>query len=97
MNDIEELNRTTNRGIGAAAAARKIAFYCCTAAGCISCGAEGVRHAIAAEIKAQGARRQGRGLRHRLHGHVQPRAAGPGDGRQQLYGRRHRRGRAAPW
>jgi len=30
-------------------------ILCCTAAGCISCGADGLRHAIAAEIKAQGA------------------------------------------
>jgi len=29
-------------------------ILCCTAAGCISCGANGVRTAIAAEIKAQG-------------------------------------------
>ena len=29
-------------------------IYCCTAAGCISCGADGVRHAISAEIAAQG-------------------------------------------
>jgi bidirectional [NiFe] hydrogenase diaphorase subunit len=29
-------------------------ILCCTAAGCISCGADGVRTAIAAEIKAQG-------------------------------------------
>jgi bidirectional [NiFe] hydrogenase diaphorase subunit len=29
-------------------------IYCCTAAGCISCGSEGLRNAIASEIKAQG-------------------------------------------
>jgi bidirectional [NiFe] hydrogenase diaphorase subunit len=29
-------------------------ILCCTAAGCISCGADGLRTAIAAEIKAQG-------------------------------------------
>jgi bidirectional [NiFe] hydrogenase diaphorase subunit len=29
-------------------------IYCCTAAGCISCGAEGLRSAIAGEIKAAG-------------------------------------------
>ena len=29
-------------------------IYCCTAAGCISCGAEGLRSAIAAEVKAAG-------------------------------------------
>ena len=29
-------------------------ILCCTAAGCISCGADGVRHAIESEIEAQG-------------------------------------------
>jgi len=29
-------------------------ILCCTAAGCISCGADGLQHAIAAEIEAQG-------------------------------------------
>ena len=29
-------------------------ILCCTAAGCLSCGADGVRHALAAEIQAQG-------------------------------------------
>jgi bidirectional [NiFe] hydrogenase diaphorase subunit len=29
-------------------------ILCCTAAGCISCGADGVRHALAAEIETQG-------------------------------------------
>ncbi len=29
-------------------------IYCCTAAGCVSCGAEGLRSAIAAAIKAEG-------------------------------------------
>jgi len=29
-------------------------IHCCTAAGCISCGADGVRHAVAAEIERQG-------------------------------------------
>jgi bidirectional [NiFe] hydrogenase diaphorase subunit len=29
-------------------------ILCCTAAGCISCGGDGVRHALAAEVEAQG-------------------------------------------
>lgn len=29
-------------------------ILCCTAAGCISCGADGLRHALAAAVKAQG-------------------------------------------
>ena len=29
-------------------------ILCCTAAGCVSCGADGLRSAIATEIKAQG-------------------------------------------
>src|SRR5215471_11721287 len=28
---------------------------CCTAAGCISCGADSVRHALSAELQARGA------------------------------------------
>jgi bidirectional [NiFe] hydrogenase diaphorase subunit len=33
-------------------------ILCCTAAGCVSCGADRVRHAIAAEIQAQGRERK---------------------------------------
>ena len=32
----------------------KTRLLCCTAAGCISCGADGVRHALASEVEAQG-------------------------------------------
>ena len=35
--------------------ALKNRILCCTAAGCISCGADGVKKALAEEIKAQGA------------------------------------------
>ena len=34
--------------------ALKNRIMCCTAAGCLSCGADGLRQAIAAEIAAQG-------------------------------------------
>jgi bidirectional [NiFe] hydrogenase diaphorase subunit len=33
-------------------------IYCCSAAGCVSCGSEGLRKAIAGEIKAQGREQQ---------------------------------------
>ncbi|MBZ5590996.1 MAG: NADH-quinone oxidoreductase subunit L [Acidobacteriia bacterium] len=50
---IEELNQTQ-----ADETARQQALderiYCCTAAGCISCGAEGLRNAITEQVKSQG-------------------------------------------
>ena len=50
---IEELNQTqadeTARQQGL-----EERIYCCTAAGCISCGSEGLRKAIADEVKTQG-------------------------------------------
>jgi bidirectional [NiFe] hydrogenase diaphorase subunit len=50
---IEELNQT-QADETARQQALEERIYCCTAAGCISCGSEGLRNAIAAEIKAQG-------------------------------------------
>jgi len=50
---IEELNQT-QADETARQQALEERIYCCTAAGCISCGSEGLRNAIAAEVKAQG-------------------------------------------
>jgi bidirectional [NiFe] hydrogenase diaphorase subunit len=50
---IEELNQT-QADETARQGSLEERIYCCTAAGCISCGSEGLRNAIAEEIKAQG-------------------------------------------
>lgn len=50
---VEELFESQNEEL-ARQAALENRIYCCTAAGCISCGADGVRHAVADEIERQG-------------------------------------------
>ena len=54
---VEELNQT-QADESARQQALEERIYCCTAAGCISCGAEGLRKTIADEVKTQG--REGR-------------------------------------
>ena len=50
---VEELNQT-QADETARQQALEERIFCCTAAGCISCGAEGLRKAIADEVKTQG-------------------------------------------
>jgi len=50
---VEELFESQNEEL-ARQGALENRIYCCTAAGCISCGADGVRHAVADEIERQG-------------------------------------------
>jgi bidirectional [NiFe] hydrogenase diaphorase subunit len=50
---VEELFESQNEEL-ARQGALENRIHCCTAAGCISCGADGVRHAIADEIERQG-------------------------------------------
>jgi bidirectional [NiFe] hydrogenase diaphorase subunit len=50
---VEELFESQNEEL-ARQGALENRIYCCTAAGCISCGADGVKHAITDEIERQG-------------------------------------------
>jgi bidirectional [NiFe] hydrogenase diaphorase subunit len=50
---VEELNQT-QADETARQRALEERIYCCTAAGCVSCGSEGLRKAIAGEVKTQG-------------------------------------------